>query len=79
MLKLGIGLVLAVCIGIACRWFGLPLPGPPALMGAAMAVAMASGYTATDYLLTRNRDVPAVVANSSAEPVDHAKTPALHK
>ena len=44
-----------------------------------MAVAMASGYTATDYLLTRNRDVPAVVANSSTEPVDNSKTPALHK
>jgi XapX domain-containing protein len=52
-MKLIIGLILAVCVGIACRWFGIPLPGPPAIMGAAMAVAMASGYTATDHWLTR--------------------------
>ena len=54
MLKLAIGLVVAVIIGIACRWFWIPLPGPPAIMGAAMAVAMATGHTATDYLLARN-------------------------
>ena len=55
-MKLAIGLVLAVCVGIGCRWFGIPLPGPPAIMGAAMAVAMASGYTLTDYLLTRKTE-----------------------
>ena len=38
-MKLAIGLILAVCVGIGCRWFGIPLPGPPAIMGAAMAVA----------------------------------------
>lgn len=53
VMKLVIGLILAVGVGIACRWFGIPLPGPPALMGAAMAVAMASGYTATDHWLAR--------------------------
>ncbi len=52
-MKLIIGLVLAVIVGIGCRWFGLPLPGPPAIMGAAMAVAMATGYTTTDYWLTK--------------------------
>ena len=55
-MKIAIGLVLAVCVGIGCRWFGIPLPGPPAIMGAAMAVAMATGYTATDYYLTRKSD-----------------------
>ncbi len=52
-MKIAIGLLLAVCVGIGCRWFGIPLPGPPAIMGAAMAVAMATGYTAADYFLTR--------------------------
>ena len=52
-MKLAVGLVLAICVGIGCRWFGIPLPGPPAIMGAAMAVAMATGYTATDYFLAR--------------------------
>ncbi len=59
MIKLAIGLVIAVLVGIGCRWFGLPLPGPPAIMGAAMAVAMAVGYTATDYLLTKRNPSPA--------------------
>jgi XapX domain-containing protein len=53
-MKIAVGLFVAVCLGIGCRWFGIPLPGPPAIMGAAMAVAMATGYTATDYLLTRS-------------------------
>jgi XapX domain-containing protein len=66
MLKLLIGLVIAVIVGIGCRWFGLPLPGPPAIMGAAMAVAMATGYTATDYLLTHNRSVTTSPAPESS-------------
>jgi XapX domain-containing protein len=76
MLKLSIGLVIAVIVGVGCRWFGLPLPGPPAIMGAAMAVAMATGYTATDYVLNRNRTVatptavesPAKTASADLEP-----------
>ena len=74
-MKLAIGLVLAVCVGIGCRWFGIPLPGPPAIMGAAMAVAMATGYTATDYFLTRkpNSAPPAVnVATDESQLKLHA-------
>jgi XapX domain-containing protein len=52
-MKMIIGLILAVFVGIGCRWFGIPLPGPPAIMGAAMAVAMATGYTAIDHWPTR--------------------------
>lgn len=47
-----IGIAVAVCIGVACRWFGIPLPGPPAILGAILAVAMATGYTITDRILT---------------------------
>ena len=50
-----IGIVLAVGIGIGCRWFGIPLPGPPAILGAFLAVAMATGYTVTDKILTSRR------------------------
>jgi len=57
-MKLAFGLLLAVCLGIFCRFFDIPLPGPPAIMGAVMAIAMASGYTATDYLLTRRATRP---------------------
>ena len=69
-MKLIIGLVLAVFVGIGCRWFGIPLPGPPAIMGAAMAVAMATGYTATDYLLTKKSSAPNhSITTSAVSPV----------
>jgi XapX domain-containing protein len=55
VVKVLIGLVLAVCIGVGCRWFGIPLPGPPAILGALLAVAMATGYTVTDKILTSRR------------------------
>src|ERR1700722_10262948 len=57
-MKLIIGLILAICVGIGCCWFGIPLPGPPAIMGAAMAVAMATGYTMTDYWLRKEPPSP---------------------
>ena len=53
MIKAVIGIVLGVCIGIGCRVFGIPVPGPPAILGAFLAVAMATGYTVTDKVLTR--------------------------
>jgi XapX domain-containing protein len=73
-MKLIIGLILAVCVGIGCRWFGIPLPGPPAIMGAAMAVAMASGYTATDYWITRKSHT-ASVSPASTKKTDEEKEP----
>jgi len=45
----GIGLGLA--IGAGCRWFDVPLPAPPRLVGALLVVAMTLGYLATDRLL----------------------------
>ena len=52
MIKIIIGIVLGICIGIGCRLFGIPLPGPPAILGAVLAVAMATGYTVTDKVMT---------------------------
>jgi len=66
-MKLAVGLVLAICVGIGCRWFGIPLPGPPAIMGAAMAVAMATGYTAADYFLTRKSNSAPPAANVATD------------
>jgi XapX domain-containing protein len=42
------GVVVGVLIGVGCRFFEIPLPGPPAILGAFLAVAMATGYTVTD-------------------------------
>jgi XapX domain-containing protein len=69
-MKIAIGLFLAVCVGIGCRWFGIPLPGPPAIMGAAMAVAMATGYTATDYFLARKSTTAPPTAHVAADQSD---------
>jgi XapX domain-containing protein len=61
--RAAIGIILAVCIGVACRWFGIPLPGPPAILGAILAVAMATGYTITDRILTsRTAQVASIVS-----------------
>lgn len=68
-MKLVCGLILAVGVGIGCRCFGIPLPGPPAIMGAAMAVAMASGYTATDYWLSQKTTSPPTSVTSTQKDI----------
>lgn len=51
MIKSVIALLLGLLIGIACRWFDVPVPSPPKLIGALLVVAMTVGYIATDKLL----------------------------
>jgi XapX domain-containing protein len=51
MIKTVVGLLLGLSIGIACRWFDVPVPSPPKLIGALLVVAMTVGYVATDKLL----------------------------
>jgi XapX domain-containing protein len=64
-MKIVIGIVLGICIGIGCRFFDIPLPGPPAILGAVLAVAMATGYTMTDRFLAKRSQ--AVRAPSAQE------------
>jgi XapX domain-containing protein len=52
MIRIIIGLLLGLLIGVACRWFDVPVPSPPKLIGALLVVAMTVGYIATDKLLT---------------------------
>ena len=47
-----IGLALGFAIGAACRWFDLPLPAPPKLVGALLVVAMTAGFVGTDLFLS---------------------------
>jgi XapX domain-containing protein len=54
MMKIVLGVMIGLLIGVGCRFFQIPLPGPPAILGAFLAVAMATGYTVTDkFLATR--------------------------
>jgi len=38
-----IGIALGFAIGAFCRWFDLPLPAPPRLVGALLVVTMTLG------------------------------------
>ena len=52
-MKLIVGLILGALIGVGCRVFGIPLPGPNAVLGALLGIAMATGYELTDRVLSR--------------------------
>jgi len=53
--KFAIGLLLGVGIGFGCRAMGIPVPAPPALVGALLVVAMTSGYTLADRFIARRQ------------------------
>lgn len=61
MLLVGIGLGLV--IGFACRWFDIPLPSPPNLVGALIVVSMTLGFLSAGYLLE-----PTVAVEQGANP-----------
>ena len=46
-----IGLLLAFAIGALCRWFDVPVPAPPRIVGALLVVAMTVGFTLTDWVM----------------------------
>jgi XapX domain-containing protein len=46
-----VGLILGFLIGVSCRWFDLPLPAPPRLVGALLVVFMTLGYLGADLAL----------------------------
>lgn len=35
---------LGLAIGVACRWFDLPLPAPPKMVGALLVVSITLGF-----------------------------------
>lgn len=47
-----VGIGMGLFIGAGCRWFDVPLPAPPRLVGALLVVAMTSGFLATDFILS---------------------------
>ena len=50
-MKSAIGLLLAFAVGAACRYFDIPVPSPPKLLGALLVVATTLGYLAADRYL----------------------------
>jgi XapX domain-containing protein len=52
-MKIVLGFLLAIGIGVLCRLAAVPLPAPPILIGALLVVAMSTGYAVTDRFATR--------------------------
>jgi len=52
-MKIILGLILCYVIGAACRFFSVPVPAPPALVGALLVVAMTAGYSLADRFLVK--------------------------
>ena len=48
-----IGLLLGFLIGVSCRWFDLPLPAPPRIVGALLVVFMTLGFLGADLALAQ--------------------------
>ncbi len=46
-----VGLLLGVVIGAGCRFFEIPSPAPPRLIGACLLLAMTVGFVTADHLL----------------------------
>ncbi len=46
MIAVALGIALGLVIGFVCRYFDLPLPAPPKLVGALLVVAMTLGFMA---------------------------------
>ncbi len=47
-MKILISLLLALGIGILCRLAGIPVPAPPAIVGALLVLSMTIGYLLAD-------------------------------
>jgi XapX domain-containing protein len=51
MIEIAFGLLFAFAIGAFCRWFDIPSPSPPRMIGALLVVAMTVGFLIADRLL----------------------------
>jgi XapX domain-containing protein len=45
-----IGIALGLAIGFSCRWFDIPSPAPPKIVGALLVVSMTLGYLSVGWL-----------------------------
>ncbi len=73
MAKIIIALLLALSIGAACRYFNVPVPAPPKLLGALLILAITVGYLGADAILAPDR-APAPTAagaKDALEPESH--------
>ena len=63
-MKLVLGFLLAFLIGAACRYFEIPVPAPPKLVGALLVLTATLGYVVTDSVVMRQDHRPGTGAVS---------------
>jgi XapX domain-containing protein len=51
MVSAVVGLCLGLLVGAGCRWFDIPSPAPPRLIGAGLLLAMTLGFVAAGHVL----------------------------
>ena len=74
MTKMIVGLLLGLLIGVGCRWFDVPVPSPPKLLGALLVVAMTVGYMGADKLLAaRSKDSEKASVGLAHQPISPNK------
>jgi XapX domain-containing protein len=44
------GITLGVAVGAGCRWFGIPSPAPPHVVGAVILIAMTLGFITEGFI-----------------------------
>ena len=52
-MKVVVSLVLATGIGVLCRVADIPVPAPPAIVGALLVLSMTVGHIAADRMMAR--------------------------
>lgn len=74
MMTVALGVLLGLAIGMACRWFDIPLPAPPKLVGALLVVAMTSGFVGTDFFISNQKQTPVTQQYPQGENNEQFKT-----
>jgi XapX domain-containing protein len=69
-MKVVIALSLGFLLGAVCRWFDIPVPSPPKLVGALLVLAVTVGYMAMDNWMS-GKSVQAAAQVQVEEPVGH--------
>ena len=56
MLRVILGFVHAFAIGVVCRFAEIPLPAPPAIIGALLVVSMTVGFMLADHMMSQRKE-----------------------
>jgi XapX domain-containing protein len=78
MIKIIIGFILAFSIGASCRWFDIPVPSPPKLLGALLVVAMSLGYITIDNFISGRHLAKGLTTNEEMSGRSAGEIPSQH-